>query len=338
MPAILFFAGTNNAFAQTTAPPSLSPATVGFIKQGDSALSARHFEDAIKTYKKANKLEHDACEPCWVGLALGDEALRNMDSALKDSAKAISSSSTDAERADAHGVRGDLFVRESKNGNKYDAKKLTEAESEYRTALTLQPSGSEYHMRLAIALFKESRDDEGRAEIAAYLKASPDGRYASYAKTLDANPRRAREDYAPDFMVTTLQGQTLSLSSFAGRYLVLDFWATWCPPCRASVGELKDLTRRYPADRVVLLSISGDKDEQQWRQFIAQKGMDWQQARDLDHKMGKLFAVYAIPTYIVIDPEGIIRERIMDKDPRLSVVARLKTALQALPPASNGKG
>jgi len=126
------------------------------------------------------------------------------------------------------------------------------------------------------------------------------------------------------------------LNGLAGKFVVLDFWATWCPPCRASVGELKELTRKYPRDRVVLISVSADKEEDKWRDFVAKKEMDWHQYRDPAGTIQRTYGIHAFPTYIVIDTEGIIRQRIVGENPQQSIVARLKSTLATLT-ADKGK-
>ena len=112
---------------------------------------------------------------------------------------------------------------------------------------------------------------------------------------------------------------------------MLDFWATWCPPCRASVSELKDLTRKYANAKVVLISVSGDQDEKAWRDFVANKSMDWPQYRDTNKSVISSFAVRAFPTYMVIDGDGIIKQVITGMNPQETVVHRLKATLQAMP-------
>lgn len=146
-----------------------------------------------------------------------------------------------------------------------------------------------------------------------------------------ADPRRARAGIAPEFERTTLEGQQLSLSHLAGRVVVLDFWATWCPPCRTSVPELRELTRKYPTDKLVLISVSADKDEKEWREFVAKKNMDWAQYRDRDHKQLDAFAIRAFPTYLVIDGDGVVQERITGLNPQESVVHRLQATLRRMP-------
>ena len=314
------------------AASSLDPAAQQALKQGEDALAARHYEEAEKAFKKANKIQHDGCVRCWFGLAQAQGSIGELDGALKSAGRGISATTDDSQRAKGHVLRGYYLLQMSPPGKKPDDKKLKEADVEYRTAIQLDEKLAESHLGLALALFRELKDAEGKEEVNRYLQVAPKGKDATFARSLLENPRRAREEYAPEFQVVSLQGEPVALGGLAGRYVVLDFWATWCPPCRESVGELKELTRKYPRDDVVLLSISVDEDEQKWREFVAKKNMDWLQYRDQDKKVLHLFNIHAFPTYIVIDREGIIRERIVGENPQQSIVSRLKDALATLTP------
>ena len=323
-----FIGGTSSA---QEAKAQLDPVAQQELKAGQEALVAHHYDGAEKAFRKANKIQHEACLACYFGLAQALASLGQKKDALDAADKAMKLATNDVERAQVHSLRG--FTLASAGS---DAKTLKEEESEYRQALQLDSTVTEYHLRLGMTLMKESQDDEGEKEIGQYLYLDPQGRYTEYARKLMDNPRRAREDYAPEFSVRTLQGETVSLSALTGKFIVLDFWATWCPPCRASVGELKELTRKYPRDRVVLISVSADKEEDKWRDFVAKKEMDWHQYRDPEGSIQRTFGIHAFPTYIVIDPEGIVRQKIVGENPQQSIVARLKSVLATLT-ADKGK-
>jgi thiol-disulfide isomerase/thioredoxin len=145
------------------------------------------------------------------------------------------------------------------------------------------------------------------------------------------DPRGMGKEIAPQFEISTLQGQRVSLKQLAGRVVVMDFWATWCEPCRDALPNLKDLTKKYPADKLLLISVSVDQDDSAWRKFVGQEKMDWPQYRDADKKIRTAFDIHAFPTYLVIDGDGVIKERFTGFNPEESTVERLKATLGKMP-------
>ena len=193
-------------------------------EQGKSSLAGGKYEDALKAFKKASKLQNDACSPCLTQMAYAMAKMGDVRAALNSADKALASAKTNEQRADAHAVKGDVLLAEN------DEKKRSEAEAEYRAAVQQNAPDPENHLKLALALLKEVKDTQGKDEINEYLRLAPNGKYAGYAHVLLQNPRRAREEYAPEFSVTTLSGETVSLRNLARKFVALDFWATWCPP------------------------------------------------------------------------------------------------------------
>jgi hypothetical protein len=81
---------------------------------------------------------------------------------------------------------------------------------------------------------------------------------------------------------------------------------------------------------MVLISISDDRDEEMWRTFVAKKHMGWPQYWDRDRRVNVLFGIRALPTYLVIDGEGFIRQRLVGMNPQDTVASRLKPILKIL--------
>jgi hypothetical protein len=94
---------------------------------------------------------------------------------------------------------------------------------------------------------------------------------------------------------------------------------------------LRELTRKYDPAKLVLISISADENDDAWRQFIGENKMNWAQYRDADKKLVNLFTVRAYPTYLVINGDGVITNRIIGADPQRSVVNQLVAILQTMP-------
>jgi peroxiredoxin len=112
----------------------------------------------------------------------------------------------------------------------------------------------------------------------------------------------------PDFTVTDISGAKVTLSDLKGKVVLLDFWATWCPPCRVEVPHLLDIHKRFRHKPFVLISVSLDRDLEAARRFVREKGMDWVHvieagaARELAEK----YQVEYIPATYVIDRKGKI--------------------------------
>jgi thiol-disulfide isomerase/thioredoxin/Flp pilus assembly protein TadD len=322
--ALIWSLGLLAPFRSNAQDGSTDPA-VALFKQGNDELDAHHYEEAIKTFKKVNQMRHDSCAECYLQTAVAQMKLGQLDDALKSCDRALSSATNDPLRIKGHALKGSI-LRDMGN----DPKKLQAAESEYRAAAQLDPNNAAIHLNLGIVLLRESRQPDGIEELNTYLRIAPDGREANYARKLIANPKRAGDPLAPPFSVTTVDGQQISLEQLAGKIVVMDFWATWCPPCREAVPEFKELTKKYPPSKLVLISFSADSDQQAWREYISKHGMEWPQYWDSDGHIRAEFGVHAFPTYFVIDQNGFIRDRIVGLNEHASVVARLKQTLQVM--------
>ncbi|HEV2855894.1 MAG TPA: TlpA disulfide reductase family protein [Thermoanaerobaculia bacterium] len=117
-------------------------------------------------------------------------------------------------------------------------------------------------------------------------------------------------DLAPEFTLKTLDGKTLTRDNLKGKVVLLDFWATWCAPCRMALPELKDLREKNAGQPLVIVSVSVDESSKVVEEFARSNGMSWPQAWDGDMRItGGVFRVSDFPTYVVLDSEGRVAYR-----------------------------
>jgi thiol-disulfide isomerase/thioredoxin len=88
--------------------------------------------------------------------------------------------------------------------------------------------------------------------------------------------------------------------------VIVDFWATWCGPCMEELTQIKQIAKDFAGQPLVIVSISWDEDEQKWKKFVAKNQMTWPQYRDINHRIGNLFEVKALPGYFTIDSDGVL--------------------------------
>lgn len=282
-----------------------SDAVAQALAQGDAFLNKRDFPRAMDAYRKADKLSHHTCTECYLRMFTVERQAGDLSAALDDAKRAVKAAGDNKILAgQCHLIRAALLAQMA---GKPSDKKLKEAEDETRQALALDPSQVIGHYNLGEILIRQERDSEGIVELKDYIAApgaSP--KTVSEARRMIANPLRAREPFAPDFSFTTLEGQTISNAALRGKVVLLDFWATWCGPCRASVPTLLLIRKKYLQRPVQLVGISSDQDKQAWKRFIASNHMDWPEYIDLSGQVRELFNVHSYPTYMVVDRDGVI--------------------------------
>jgi len=117
-------------------------------------------------------------------------------------------------------------------------------------------------------------------------------------------------DDAPEFTVRTESDRTVSIPNFGGKVLVLNFWASWCPPCVQETPSLSAFAAAYANKGVVVLGISVDKDEKAYRGFLQKFQPAFQTARDLT--IHEDYGTFMYPETYIIDAHGRVLKKIVD--------------------------
>jgi thiol-disulfide isomerase/thioredoxin len=279
------------------------------LRKGVELLRRHRYEDALKTFKHANELRNRTCAECFFDMAQAYQGLSAYKNVVDSCDKAIELAPADKElTVSIYNLKGMALVESAEHK---DQKKLQDAESTLRKGIALDARAAILHYNLGLALMQLNRDAEGVAELKKYVELNPNSDYAAEARKMIENPRRSREAYAPDFSFTSAEGEYISTDELRGKVVLLDFWGTWCPPCRESLPSLRDLNKRYSKEKAfVMISVSVRDEEDVWRDFTVKNQMVWPQAFDRDSKIQRAFQVSRFPTYILVDHEGIIRYRV----------------------------
>lgn len=120
---------------------------------------------------------------------------------------------------------------------------------------------------------------------------------------------------APDFTLKDLQGKDLTLSSLRGKYVVLDFWGSWCGWCIKGVPDMKKYYEKYK-DRMEILGVDCRDTEEKWKAAVEKYELPWLHVRNTDETdITVKYGIQGYPTKIVIDPEGKVAKIVIGEDP-----------------------
>src|SRR5690348_13029977 len=126
-------------------------------------------------------------------------------------------------------------------------------------------------------------------------------------------------DTAPEFTITADNGRTVSVPNFGGKLLVLNFWASWCPPCVQETPSLSQFAQQFADKGVVVLAVSVDKDEKAYRAFLQRFHPSFLTARDF--KIHEDYGTFMYPETYFIDAQGKVIRKIAEgadwSDPQL---------------------
>ena len=267
------------------------------------------YGSALDSFKKANKQDGGHCEAC--ARRIVEYALKVGDYKAADAAaqQLIADAKDPKQIAGAHLDRATVQYREAIDKNKLDC--FAEADREFQATLAAYANVPQACYYDGICLAHLNRDDDARAQFRKYLDIAPssDGDRERAQRYLD-NIDLARARMAPPFSITTLDGRQVSLDSLAGKVVLIDFWATWCGPCREALPHIQEIARKFAGQPLVIISISLDDNEAKWRDFVAKNNMTWLQYRDggFNGDIAGLFGVTAIPHTFTIDADGVLQD------------------------------
>lgn len=147
------------------------------------------------------------------------------------------------------------------------------------------------------------------------IRKSNEGKvFEHYLKTLENSSVGKK---APGITQFDLEGNPYSLQDLKGKYVLIDFWASWCPPCRAENPNLVETYAEFKDKNFEILGVSFDKDLNNWKKAIADDNLTWKHISDLQHwnnGAAGIYGIKAIPQNVLVDPNGIIIARNLHGD------------------------
>ncbi|HEY4958457.1 MAG TPA: TlpA disulfide reductase family protein [Caldimonas sp.] len=139
----------------------------------------------------------------------------------------------------------------------------------------------------------------------AFLRLALCTSFAVIAST--ASPALAPATAAPDFTLNVMGGKNLHLKDQRGRVVMVNFWATWCGPCRQEMPQLNRLFEKYRASGFVLLGVNVDDDSSKAKEVASKLGVTFPVLLDTDKTVSKLYDLTTMPSTVIIDRDGKVR-------------------------------
>jgi thioredoxin-like negative regulator of GroEL len=267
------------------------------LDAGRQAVRQGQYADAIARFTRANQLQQEKCSECLVWLARIQASQGDLNGAVSLTEKAVAVATNGRESSSAQLYRG-IFLSQQVD--------LASAEAAFTAALAANRDCVECAFNLGVVLLKESKDEAGvkvLKTIAPKFSGTPRGHEI---ERFIADPGLARKDFAPQFSARSSNGQEINLDTLKGKVVLLDFWGTWCAPCRVSLPLLKDLASKVDPAKVAIVSIDEGDSRENWETFIRDNGMTWIQIYDGDLALHHSFRVDGYPRYYILSRDGII--------------------------------
>jgi thiol-disulfide isomerase/thioredoxin len=303
----------SSASAQTPpAPPAYrsDPKFISTYKEANDLARQRMIGFAIERYKKANKIAGGQCQECLTQVYDLQLKTGEYKDAVATATQLEAIATSPAEKATAQIDHGLALYRQA--GDKGKPELLQAADAAFKAALVSDPKSGTAHFFDGRILAKLGQLDAASQQFKECLSCiSPKDPTYLRAQHFAENPALSTAKFAPAFEVVALDGSRFNLDAMGGRVVLIDFWATWCGPCKEELPQVKKIAKDFAGQPLVIISVSWDSDETKWKDFINKNEMTWVQYRDASHKLSQSFGVDAIPHYFTIDSDGVFTAEVL---------------------------
>lgn len=260
-------------------------------------LSSRYDIDGSKFYKQyheADIMMEDARKP------------------MMDWAEALSAKMTDANADSIRKIYADELPAYEKKYTDAILNFIKQHPDYEASAAIITNLGDVKMMDEAVASLSESVKNGRMKE---YYEAPIRALKAQQEAEEKAQKVQAAGQVAPDFTLTDINGQKLSLSDFKGKYVLLDFWGSWCIWCIKGFPQMKEYYNKYKG-KYEILGIDCNDTQEKWKEAVAKYELPWKHVyNDKDSKVLSDYAIQGFPTKILVGPDGKIVKTIVGEDP-----------------------
>ena len=317
LPAVLAFAQTTPttpASSPTVQAASSAAATPAYLSDPrfTAALNdakqlekQRQYSFAIDGFKKANKIAGGDCVACLRKVYELQIGIGQAKDAMGTAQQLVALAKTNLAKSLAQRELGVAIL--AKAGDKPKADQLAAAHEAFQAAVTAYPGNAGALYEDACVLARMGNDADASKEFASCAtQAKPNDPMTVRARHFAEDPKLSMNKMAPAFEVTAIDGTRFNLDDMQGRVVLIDFWATWCGPCNEELPHLAKIVKEFSGQPLAVISISVDKDEAKWKQFVTQHEMTWVQYRDADGSISRNFGNELIPSYYMIGSDGVM--------------------------------
>ncbi len=278
-------------------------------EKGQKSLHEHKTEFALDDFKKADKQDGGHCLDCQRQMIKYGRELGDWKAAELAAEEMVTEAQSARDTAISHYQFAVVLMEEGLQKHKEEI--FARAHEEISKSLAAYSNFPDAFYADGRVLAQLKRDDEAKARFEQYAKTKPaEDPNRRRALRYISRPELARARMAPPFSITTVDGQRMSMDDLQGKVVLLDFWATWCVPCREALPHIRQVAKKFQGEPLLILSVSLDSEEQKWKDFIVKNEMTWPQYRDgsFSGPIAKMFAVNAIPHTFTIDADGVLQD------------------------------
>jgi thiol-disulfide isomerase/thioredoxin len=278
-------------------------------KEANELLHMRRLGAALDEFKKADKQDDGHCFGCQKQMIYYGSKFGDWKPAELGAQEMIVEAQDPKGKAIAHYQMASVLMAEGFDTHKDAA--LSRAHDEISAALAAFSNFPDAYYLDGRLLAHLHQDEAAKARFEEFAKMKPEHDVdRQRAIRYIGNIELARAHMAPPFEVTTMDGQKLSMDELQGKVVLLDFWASWCGPCREALPHIRSIAAKFHDEPLVVLSVNLDTDENKWRSFVAENKMTWPQCfgAGFPGEMARMFGVNAIPHTFTIDADGIVQD------------------------------